>query len=255
MKYKTTYFRLSIDEHVKMNEFEMGSLIENGSPYLGEVRELVDSFKLDVEKEVGSEELLRWFASFPNKSPETISRIMDLVRNEKMLDRFENYFPNRLQYRDFYPLMLIDIKKTEEELRSPNRRSKLSEEKIKDSLLYHEENNAHIVEVMDYYGFDADDLGVLNVLMRIYSDRKLNQGLQRLLHIYSVLINKKEYRFTLEDEIELNKHMEHVASEGWRLHSMKEINRAVSNVGGFYNGGYGYGYTIQEGFVMVWEKE
>jgi hypothetical protein len=79
------------------------------------------------------------------------------------------------------------------------------------------------------------------------------------------LIIKKEFyrdlnnqRFTNNHEQELNKHLNEIAEDGWKLFSMnpiikglKDYNYSSANYGSY---GYGYGHSVLEGFVLVWEK-
>jgi len=54
-------------------------------------------------------------------------------------------------------------------------------------------------------------------------------------------------RYTQEHEEELNIHLNSIAQDGWKLHSMQPINKGyISSEGG---------HDILEGFVIVWEKE
>jgi len=64
-----------------------------------------------------------------------------------------------------------------------------------------------------------------------------------------IFINKKfPARYTQEHEEELNIHLNSIAQDGWKLHSMQPINK------GYISSSDG-GHDILEGFVIIWEKE
>ena len=60
-------------------------------------------------------------------------------------------------------------------------------------------------------------------------------------------------RFTVEDESKLNEHLNEIASKGWRFHSMKPIIKGAFFDYQQYKEGYGNGFNILEGFVLIWE--
>jgi len=85
----------------------------------------------------------------------------------------------------------------------------------------------------------------------------LNERVKKLQELRKRLneIEKVTNRYTREDEVRLNSHLIEVAAEGWRLHSMNPIIKGLHDMELDYHAGYGFGHDIQEGFVMVWEKD
>lgn len=79
--------------------------------------------------------------------------------------------------------------------------------------------------------------------------KKLKELMIRLDNI------KDTHRFTNKDEANLNLHLSTSAKEGWRLHSMQPVSKGIYDWKLCDHSGAGYGHDIQEGFLLIWEKE
>lgn len=97
----------------------------------------------------------------------------------------------------------------------------------------------------------------------IYQDRKDNYY-KVSSNLSGLIIKKRQQRdlnnqrFTTDHEQELNNHLNEIAEDGWKLFSMNPIIKGYndynfsSRVESSY--GYGFGHSVLEGFVLVWEK-
>jgi hypothetical protein len=84
----------------------------------------------------------------------------------------------------------------------------------------------------------------------------LKQNLSKIIEMKGQIdkFEERYRRFTKSHEEELNTHLNQIAQEGWRLVSVKSIEKGIFGLGGIGDGGYGYGSNIVEGFVCFWEK-
>lgn len=77
----------------------------------------------------------------------------------------------------------------------------------------------------------------------------------RLIELKQILESIDDQRYTIEDNNKFNLHLNEIASEGWKLHTINPITKGLFQAQAWEKGGYGFGNNVQEGFVLVWEKE
>lgn len=188
MKYKTTYFPLSVNKNITNSDSKVRDMIHR-EEIISEIKELEKQLEEAIQKQ-----LVYWYTTKTDKRRQ-------LTANEKkeVLRHF--------QFKD------INEWQAEVEL-----------SKIRERLSFKE-------------------------VLRSTEVKKLKELMRRLDNI------KDPLRFTKKDEADLNLHLSASANEGWRLHSMKSVSKGLWDWRLGDHSGAGYGHDIQEGFLLIWEKE
>jgi hypothetical protein len=74
--------------------------------------------------------------------------------------------------------------------------------------------------------------------------------LSELSQLKGMIQDADKSRFSVEDHQNLNNHLAEIAADGWKLHSMQPITRTIT----YKNNPEIDSHSIQEGFVILWEK-
>lgn len=74
--------------------------------------------------------------------------------------------------------------------------------------------------------------------------------LSELSQLKGMIQDAENSRFSIEDHQNLNNHLTEIAADGWKLHSMQPITRTITN----NQNPHIDCHSIQEGFVILWEK-
>ncbi len=280
MKYKTTYFRLSIDENINLDINDYNLLVHNSGNQYDTIFRIISSLKLEkdhvtlkgenyidailnqhygnnnyIDKKEYYDKLFYWFKnSFHKISKKVQTRILNLMKELDIDESFDDYFSSFIRNGSYY---ITNIQHAGDKMTWENKILRkfpnIDIVELKNKLI--KQDNL-VLELLNFYGFNRNQIDLFNIIIMISNNHNDANSFVEIIKEYNEINNVSlEQRYSKNDEDRLNEHLSKEASEGWRLHSMNEINRAVSDYGGLRDGGYGYGYTIQEGFVMVWEKE
>lgn len=92
---------------------------------------------------------------------------------------------------------------------------------------------------------------ILNKPPYFYGHNTLDiNRLSELSLLKGMIQDAENSRFSIEDHQNLNNHLTEIAADGWKLHSMQPITKTIT-----YNQNPHIDcHSIQEGFVILWEK-